>query len=200
MGFLLRYSKYAITVTIGLFFMVGIARAAEFQADMVQRSQGMEMKGKIYVKAKKSRVDMNMMGQQTQTISRLDKQTVWVVHPSQGFYMEMPVNPGSPELLGDDQALKKYASKKKVGSETVNGLKCDKYVITFHDQALGKMTTWISKKLEFPVKVIQQGPYGESTVEYYNIQTGNVQDSLFELPPGLQKMTMPNMGGMAPRP
>ncbi len=196
---LMRYSKPAIAGMIGLVFMVANALAADFQADMIQRTQGMELKGKIYVKGKKSRVDMNMMGQPTRTISRLDKQTVWVVQPNQGFYMEMPVNPGSPELIGDDKELQKYASKKKVGSETVNGHKCDKYEITYHDPGLGKMTTWISKKLNFPIKVIQKGPQGQSTVEYRNIQTGNVKDSLFELPPGLQKMQMPAMGGM-PRP
>jgi hypothetical protein len=160
---------------------------------MLQKTQGMEIQGKIYVKANKSRVDMDMMGQQTRTISRLDKKTVWVVHPNQGFYMEMPVNPGSPELLRDDAELQKYASKKKVGTETVNGHKCDKYEIVYHDASLGKMTTWISKKLNFPIKVLQKGPQGESTVEYRNIKTGNVPDSLFELPPGLQKMQMPMM-------
>ena len=198
MRHLMRYSKQAIAGMIGLVFMIGSALAADFQADMIQQTQGMEIKGKIYVKGKKSRVDMNMMGQQTRTISRLDKQTVWIVQPNQGFYMEMPINPGSPELIGDDAELKKYASKKKVGSETVNGHKCDKYEIIYHDPNLGKMTTWVSKKLNFPVKIIQKGPQGESTVEYRNIQTGNVKDSLFELPPGLQKMEMPAMGGMRP--
>ena len=194
-----RFSRQITCVVIGLFLAAGTALAADFQAEMVQTTQGMEIKGKIYVKGNKSRVDMNMMGQQTQTISRLDKQTVWLVHPNQGFYMEMPVNPGSPELLRDDAELKKYASKKKVGTETVNGYKCDKYEITYHDASLGKMTTWISKKLNFPVKVIQKGPQGESTVEYRNIKTGNVPDSLFELPPGMQKMQMPGMGGMMPQ-
>lgn len=194
----MRYSKHAIAGMIGLVFMVGSALATDFQADMIQKTQGMEITGKIYVKGKKSRVDMNMMGQQTQTISRLDKNTVWIVQPNQGFYMEMPVNPGSPELIRDDAELKKYASKKKVGTETMNGHACDKYEIVYHDPNLGKMTTWVSKKLNFPVKVIQKGPQGESTVEYRNIQTGNVKDSLFELPPGLQKMEMPAMGGMRP--
>lgn len=195
-----QYSKQVVGITIGLFLMTGIAAAADFQADVVQRSQGMELKGRIYVKDQKTRMDMNMMGRQTQTITRLDKQAVWVVNPGEGFYMEMPVSPGSPEFFQDEKALEQYATKKKVGSETVNGQPCDKFEITYHDSNLGKMTAWISKKLNFPVKMIQKGPYGESTVEYHNIQIGKVDDSLFELPSGLQKMAVPAMGGMMPRP
>jgi negative regulator of sigma E activity len=200
MSVLRRCGKHIFGITIGLFLMAGSAWAADFQADVVQRTQGMELQGKIYVKAQKTRMDMNMMGRQTQTITRLDKHTVWVVNPGEGFYMEMPINPGSPEMFQDDKALEQYATKKKVGTETVNGQVCDKFDITYHDSNLGKMTAWVSQKLNFPIKMIQKGPYGESTVEYHNIQVGKVDDNLFELPAGLQKMAVPAMGGMMPRP
>jgi hypothetical protein len=134
----------------------------------------------------------------------MDKNVTWNVQHDAGMYFEMPIPPESAHTLQPEEELKKIAVRKKIGSETINGYACDKYEIIYHDKNVGKMTQWFAKKLNFPIKIIYQGPQGVMSTEYYNIQSGRVKESLFEVPQGFQKMSMPamgsGMGGMMPKP
>ena len=201
-----RLKKNAIVIpiaVIGLTIFTWAAIAAEFQADFIQKYQGMEIKGKFYIKGNKTRTDMDMMGQKTSMITRMDKNVTWNVQHGAMMYLEMPIPPENAQALQPDEELKKIAVKKKIGSETINGYKCDKYEIIYHDKSMGKMTQWISRKLNFPIKIIYNGPQGVMSTEYNNIQSSNVKESLFEVPQGFQKMSMPamgsGMGGMMPK-
>jgi hypothetical protein len=52
--------------------------------------------------------------------------------------------------------------------------------------------------IKFPVKMAAVD--GSWTMEYKNINMGTQPDSLFELPSGYKKMTMPSMPGMPKMP
>ena len=190
------------TVAVSIIFVL-TASAAEFQADFIQKHEGVEITGKFYIKGDKTRTDMDMMGQKMSMINRMDKNVTWNVQPGAGMYFEMPIPPESALALQPDEELKKVAVKKKLGSETINGYACDKYEIIYHDKSVGKMTQWFSKKLNFPIKIVFQSPQGTMSTEYKNIQHGNVKDDLFEVPQGFQKMSVPamgsGMGGMMPK-
>lgn len=157
------------------------------------------MKGKIYVKGEKMRMDMTMEGEKTSTITRIDKKIVWIIKHEDKMYMEMPSMVGTLQAGKVDEDLKKIADKKKVGTEKVNGYKCDKYLITYKDKSMGKMTQWISKKLNYPIKMVYHSSYGDMYTEYKNIKEGKVKDSVFEIPKGYEKMSMPGIGGQMPR-
>ena len=60
---------------------------------------------------------------------------------------------------------------------------CKKYE-TVED---GEKTFWISTQFPFPIKVEDS----EVTMEYQNIKMGALAESLFEIPPGYEKMAMP---------
>ena len=202
-----RFKKDAIIALTGVMIsliLAWTASAAEFQADFIQKHQGMEIKGKYYVKGNKTRMDMDMMGQKMSNITRMDKNVTWNVQHSTMMYIEMPIPPESTQALQPDEELKKIAVKKKIGSETINGYKCDKYEIIYHDKGMGSMIQWFSRKLNFPIKIIYHGPQGDMSTEYKNIQSGNVKESIFEVPQGFQKMSIPamgpGMGGMMPKP
>ena len=177
----------------------GMTFAAEFTADLIQKRQGIEMKGKIYVKGEKMRMDMTMEGEKTSTITRIDKKIVWIIKHEDKMYMEMPSMVGTLHAGKVDEDLKKIADKKKVGTEKVNSYKCDKYLITYKDKSMGKMTQWISKKLNYPIKMVYHSSYGDMYTEYKNIKEGKVKDSVFEIPKGYEKMSMPGIGGQMPR-
>lgn len=177
----------------------GMTFAAEFTADLIQKRQGIEMKGKIYVKGEKMRMDMTMEGEKTSTITRIDKKIVWIIKHEDKMYMEMPSMVGTLQAGKVDEDLKKIADKKKVGTEKVNGYKCDKYLIIYKDKSMGKMTQWISKKLNYPIKMVYHSSYGDMYTEYKNIKEGKVKDSVFEIPKGYEKMSMPGIGGQMPR-
>ena len=202
-----RFKKDAIIALTGVMIsliLAWTASAAEFQADFIQKHQGMEIKGKYYVKGNKTRMDMDMMGQKMSNITRMDKNVTWNVQHSTMMYIEMPIPPASAQAIQPDEELKKIAVKKKIGSETINGYKCDKYEIIYHDKGMGSMIQWFSRKLNFPIKIIYHGPQGDMSTEYKNIQSGNVKESIFEVPQGFQKMSIPamgpGMGGMMPKP
>ena len=173
--------------------------AAEFTADSIQKQHGMEMKGKIYVKGDKMRMDTRKEGEKTSTINRIDKKIIWIVDHRDKMYMEMPAMVDTLQASKIDVDLTKIADKKKVGTEKVNGYKCNKYLITYKDKSMGTMSQWISKKLDYPIKMVYHSSYGDMYTEYKNIKEGRVKDSVFEIPKGYKKMAMPSMGGQMPR-
>jgi Domain of unknown function (DUF4412) len=172
--------------------------AAEFTADSIQKQHDMEMKGKIYVKGEKMRMDMTKEGEKTSTITRIDKKVIWIINHGDKMYMEMPAMVDTLQASKIDVDLTKIADKKKVGTEKVNGYKCDKYLITYKDKSMGTMTQWISKKLNYPIKMVYHSSYGDMYTNYKNIKEGRVKNSVFEIPKDYKKMTMPGMGGQMP--
>src|SRR5207244_83136 len=79
---------------------------------------------------------------------------------------------------------------KKVGEETVNGRDCDKWEFTSSDPEKNK-TSWIDKKMHFPVKMVSK----DSTVEFSNIKEGAQDAGHFEVPAGYQKFDPAMMMG-----
>ena len=184
-----------MTGTLVLCTAVGfssLALSAEFSADLVQKTAGMTTKGKVYIKGNKMRMEMETPAGKSVNLMDIGTGLMQMLHPEQKIYFEMQ----APEagVVKTDEALDKIADKKHVGTEKVNGYKCDKYEVIYHDRSLGKMSQWFSKKLNYPIKSIYNGPQGESVVEYKNIKQGKVDSSLFEIPPGYEKMKTPGMG------
>lgn len=170
--------------------------AAEFSADMINKSPMGNIEGKIFYKEGNFRQEMMMGGQKQITIFRKDKNVVWVLMPMQMMYMEMQA--GSQQNLApvDPDEIDKLGGKKYLGKEKVNGYMCSKYRYTFHDKSSGTAIYWISDKLDFPIKMKTEGTSGSMSMEYRNIQEKAVAASLFNIPEGYQKMSMPMMPGM----
>lgn len=170
--------------------------AAEFSADLLQKMEGQPPQtGKIFIKGKNMRMEIASSGGTMVHIILPEQNKTIMLMPKEKMYMEMVTTntPGTAQPL-DKAALGKLATLKHLGTETVNGYLCDKYEVAYHDASQGSATQWIAQKLNFPVKTISDSPQGNVTMEYQNIQEGGVQDSLFQVPPGYQKMSMPGMG------
>lgn len=167
---------------------------AEFSADFIQKMPQGVHKGKAFFKENKFRQDINMGGNKQVMIFRMNTGVAWILMPEQRMYMEMPGFAGAknaPQV--DQQKLEEMAEKKLLGKEKMNGYMCEKYLFTYHDKSFGTMTQWFSKKLNFPVKMEMDGPSGQLTTEYKNIKEKSLPDSLFEVPEGYQKMSIPGM-------
>ena len=171
--------------------------AAEFSADMLQKMAGQTQTGKIFMKGSKMRMEMDTPGGKTINIILPDEGKSIMLIPQQKMYMEMSSadTPGSPPPAGKDD-LEKMADLKNLGKEKINGYSCDKYEVIYNDKTMGKMIQWISPKLNIPLKMAGEGPHGDFTLEYKNIKEGGVPDSMFQVPPGYQKMQMPSMPNM----
>lgn len=161
--------------------------ALEFSADLIIQPKGEDaIKGKIYVKGDKVRQEIAEEGENQIMIIRPDKKVTWMISPDEKTYMEMPYQ--AEDKTFEEWTDEREKNSKLIGDENVSGLQTRK----FESMEDGEKTYfWVSKKFPFPVKVED----AEITMEYKNIKEGSVSDSLFELPPGYEKMSMPVMPG-----
>jgi len=193
---MLRFGLFTIILFIVVPALSLSINAAEFSADMINSSPMGKIEGKIFFKEGNFRQEM-MMGEQKQiTIFRKDKGVVWVLMPAQMMYMEMQAGSRQNMAPVDPDEIDKIGEKKYLGKEKVNGYMCSKYRYTLHDKSSGTVIYWISDKLNFPVKMKADGTSGGMTMEYRNICEKTVPASLFKIPDGYQKMSMPMMPGM----
>ena len=174
----------------------GSGHAAEFSADMIQKSPMGNTNGKVFVKGENFRQEMNMGGQNQIMIFQKEKGVVWILMPGQRMYMEMAAGGEQNMAPPTPEEMEKIGDKKDLGEEKVNGYKCKKFRYTSKDPSVGTTTMWISKKLNFPIKTEMEGSSGPMSMEYKNIQEKELPESLFKIPAGYQKISMPSMPNM----
>ncbi len=185
----MRYKRFSVTVLFQLAFallafgMCGSAGAVDFSADMVIQPKGDEATtGKIYVKGDKIRQETTEENETQIMIIRQDKKVTWMLTPEEKTYMEMPYQ--SEDKTFEEWTAEKEKQSKYLGDEVVSGLECKKYENIEDGE---KTFIWISKKFPFPIKVED----AEVTMIYRNVKEGPVEDSIFEIPAGYRKISMP---------
>jgi len=188
-------------VFLAIFALSGISFASEFSADLIMKGSAMSGKGKVWVKGQKMRQEFGGQMGGIITIMDLDKGFSWVLMPANKSYIKSKTNTKgkgfSPDNFVGMQQGQMAAQVKRVGTETVDGYKCDKYLITYKNKQMGSMTQWFAKKLNYPIKMINKNSMaGDFTSQLENIKKGNVKDSLFKLPSGYKEMKQPQIPGM----
>ena len=174
----------------------GLAAASEFSADLVMEGGPMSGKGKVWVKGNKMRQEFGDQFAKVITIIDLDQGFNWVLIPENKAYMKNKLETKGkgfrPENFAGMQQGQMKAQIELVGAETVNGYACDKYLITFENKQMGTMTQWFAKKLNYPIKTINESPQmGKVVTELQNIKKGGVEDELFKIPEGYKEMKQP---------
>ncbi len=182
------FLKSILVAAIFLLSGVGIA-SADCTADYVTTSECKKIaEGKIFIKGDLIRQEiLNKEGGTVIMIFRPDRNKVWILNPAEKKYMALPIDEKKKQFekwSGEIEEKAKY-----LGTEKVSGLKCEKYEVTDKGR---ESHFWISKKFPFPVK------FENETVctQFRNIKTKNFSKSVFEVPSGYQKMTMPSFPGM----
>jgi hypothetical protein len=182
----MKKSILSLSIAMLTMFLFGTASALELSADTIMSTSGHVMKGKIFIKDKKIRMENE--GQPGYNIMRGDKSLMWMVMPSSKSYMEMKSDPSNRPKT--EEKMPGEISRKKVGSEKIDGHPTDKYEITYTNKGkTDKIYQWIATDINFPIKIAAVD--GHFTQEYKNIKMGGQPDSLFELPSGYKKMDMP---------
>jgi hypothetical protein len=161
----------------------------EMSTTVVSTFGGRANKAKLYMKADKMRMESDAAAG-SYTIVRRDLKKMWMVMPSTKSYMEMAE--AKEDVPVPEEKVKGEVGRKVVGSETVDGHPCTKYEVT---AKIGEKTVtsyqWWATDINFPIKAAALD--GSWNVEYRDIKIGSQPDSLFELPAGYQKMSMPTM-------
>lgn len=190
----MNLKKTILTITAIIFAISsGILtdlQAAEFSADMETRSRGqIVVKGKIFIKDSLSRHEMNQGGRKVILINHPDKGVTWTLMPQEKSYLEMPIDQEDIDEMPDNWNQELIKGGRALGSETINGIKCNKYELVDEGE---KITYWIAKKEGIPVRVVTS----DSEVNYRNIRTGQQPDHLFQIPADYRKFAMPQIPGM----
>jgi len=193
--------RLRLVIVLGIFIswigFSSMALAAEFSADLIIDNPQGKFTGKVYVKADKIRQEFLNAGMKQVVILRLDKGVTWSLMPENKMYMEMAgtgKEATDPEI---EKKIKDMADKKSLGKEKIGGYVCEKYQYIYHDKSLGVLTQWFSKQLNYPIKTEHKTSSYHMVTEYKNIKEGGIEDSLFEIPSGYQKMQLPMMPGMS---
>ncbi len=198
------YVKPALCILLLLAIAPAWAQMPQpFSADYSTTSANGEDKvaGKMYFSMPRIRIDYSARGQNMAMIVDSTAHVMYFIMPAQQLYMEFntdqssPITshaPYTPTLFDPSHPCAADATCKKVGTETVNGRVCDKWVTT--DKA-GTSTSWIDQKLLFPIKRIATNG---NVFEVSNLKEGRPDASLFQVPAGYRKMEMPAMGGGRP--
>lgn len=190
---------FAVIIAMANFY--GTAEASEFLADVVMKGGGMSDDGKVWVKGHKSRQEIGTAAEKMIVIMDMDQGLQWTLMPDIKMYMKTKIPAKGkgfhPESFVGMQQGPMEAQIKRIGSETVKGYKCDKYLFTFKNKQMGTMTQWFSIKLGYPIKTINKSDMlGEVITELQNIKITNIRDDLFIVPSGYQEMPSPQIPQM----
>jgi outer membrane lipoprotein-sorting protein len=164
------------------------AAMAEFSADFTATdAKGKIATGKTFIKDNKIRQETTAEGETAISILRMDKKVSWTLMPANKQYMEMAISfdPSHPSSSNEVE----YEST-VIGNETINGYDCEVIQYTYKNKKYGILVQWMAKKLNFAIKYQTKDSNGKvtSTMEYKNIKTGGIADSLFEIPDGYTKL------------
>jgi hypothetical protein len=168
-----------------LFSTQAVAAGVQFSADMVQNAGGKTSKMRYFQGDQKLRMEMKSDdGQAATSIIDITARRMLQLMPKEKMYMEMPLGGQFTAWAADEKTQNEYYDMKPAGTETINGYVCDKYNLIPKKQGLEKSTTWISRKLGYPIKTVS----ASHSMELTNIREGAQPASLFEVPKGYQKM------------
>jgi len=177
------------TILVSLFLVATIALYCvaagmpEFSADMIVKTKSNTMLSKIYFSNNKIRTETD----KSIGIIRMDKNVMWTLMPAQKMYMESKFDPQKAPVT--TEKVPGEVSRVKLGNEKINGVACTKYKVTYKDN---KKTTqsyqWMSSD-NIPMKTAAID--GSWSTEYKNLKKGKVDPSLFEVPKGYSKFSMP---------
>jgi hypothetical protein len=189
-------SFYAVLLVIFSAASVMAADFSVYSADMVSESSGVTNKSRMYAKGAKQRMEASEEGQKVINIIRADKKVMWMLMPDEKMYMEMPLNSKKEDIASKLNDPNVKVEKKLLADETVDGHPSKKYhvIMTRNGKKESSGYMWEASDLSnFPVK--WQDEDMKTTVTWKNIKFGDVPDSVFEIPAGYKKMSMPGMGG-----
>ena len=166
------------------------AAAATFSADLVQGEPGQTLQGKIYVRGKAYRMELDD-GKGEGVVVLVDPEAglTRVLMPAEKAYLEME-NTSPRSLMNNPfQSYRFSASRyetRNEGRETVNGYDCSRVLVRSEGGDI--MTAWVADELGFPVKIVNHMSEGRFA-ELRNIEQKDLDDSLFQPPEGYTRLT-----------
>ena len=176
-----------------LLSLVSVAAAAGYSADVVTTSKSGTTTAKMWVSYSLWAQRMEMPAHPEMImIVRLDKKLIWNINKESKVYMEIAMRPGmAANTIASGEKSPTEVERTYLLTETVEGHVADKYQIT-HQIGNDRSTffLWLLKDNNmFPIKT----QHKDSVTVFKNLNFTEPPASMFEVPPGYEKMAMPFM-------
>lgn len=144
---------------------------------------------KEYYAPQKQRMEMSGPTGDVVLINRRDQNGTWLLMPGMKMFMEIP----SKQFQQQTGSHAKVIENKKVGSETLDGHKVDKYktIVEDADGGRGEGYYWITEDgipLKMEMDLIQDGNKQHMVTELKKLKIGAQPAALFEVPAGYSAM------------
>lgn len=117
-------------IGLTVFCFAQITLVAEFSTEIASKAKEGTFTGKIF--AANDKVRMEIPG--TVTITRTDKNVVWVLMPQQNMYMEQAFDPRNVAQVAEE--VPGEIERKFIGDEAVDGKNTKKYHVIY--EAMGE--------------------------------------------------------------
>ncbi len=176
-----------------LLAVASIVSAAGYSADVVTTDKKGTTQSRMWVSYSLWAQRMEMPSQPNMVIIvRMDRKLVWNIDKESKMYMEITMRPGmGANTIASGEKSPTEVERTYLLTETVEGHVADKYQITYQNG--GERTThfvWLLKDNNlFPVKT----QYKDSITVFKNLVFEEPPASMFEVPSGYQKMSIPGM-------
>jgi hypothetical protein len=155
--------------------------------------------GEVWLKNEKVRMKSQMMGMNSNMLVTEDAIYQWMEGQAMGMKMPRDTESGaSADYVNTDLKTK----GKKIGTETVDGLVCDVYVLeTNRGGRKATQTGWLARaKSDFPVKWVMESGKTKTTTTNWDIEVGaNVPEAMVSLPKDVRFEDMSEMMKSMPR-
>lgn len=153
--------------------------------DMVITAPGMQpMMTKMWVKQDRIRAEMTEQGETIVMLMDYDEGVAYMYMPDENIAMEIPFTQAPESAMEETQAIAGY-DYTVIGTETKDGKVC---LVVEYDYGGVSAKAWIWKEHGFPIRIETTTAEGTTVVEFKNIDFGDIDDSMFELPAGVQIM------------
>lgn len=208
-------------ISLLTFFVLSFATNAQIFEGKVTLSIFDEESGNLkpleyYTNGKDAAFSIEEQGMSVTLMMKEDK-VLMVLHPMK-MYMEMPIGVDETKI---DSTVYENTIKKTGETKTINGLPCEKYLITSKED--GDMVAWFTKEIggfflfklagvennngpqlfkdmkdlasQFPVLILKKDGDKETKVlELTKFEMMDVPASMFEIPEGYKSMENSNFG------
>ncbi|WP_319523672.1 VWA domain-containing protein [Breoghania sp.] len=179
-------------VFLSLFVSVSTAMAAGFTAQLIKTQQGKTETEAFYFLGPCYRMEGQEGEKPIVVIVDSGKKIHRVLDMNEKVFFEIAsddfnVLSMDPFAMAD-YMIAKYAHRTE-GSERVNGVDCDKQVVTVQETKV--LTRWFSTEMNFPVKIVMHQGNQESVAELKNIARADLEANLFSPPKDFKQVEEP---------
>ena len=170
--------------------------AVEFSALFIERDNGTEQRGKIFVAENMSRYELQ--GSNEVVVTRHDKKVIWLIFPKLRKYVEQPYL-GEPKqnYSGAHESDTGDLSREFIDHEMEDSYRLKKYLVTVkynNGESVDRYYEWYRDN--FPVPVKTESLDGKTSYRYLNIKMGRPPVEFFSQPKGYKKITMEELPGL----